>query len=161
MAMSENSVKVLNYLKANKGAKLTSADVAAALDLPKATINGVFTSFQKKGYGVREEAQVPGTAEVSFLSITDEGRACDVAEMGETVKAIMGYLNSVAGQNVTLDDMTDALGMEKRSVNGSFNALVRKGLCARTTATVEAPVTVKYLVLTADGLAVDPTENND
>jgi predicted transcriptional regulator len=77
--------------------------------------------------------------------------------MGETVKAIMGYLNSVAGQNVTLDDMTDALGMEKRSVNGSLNALVRKGLCARTTATVEAPVTVKYLVLTADGLAVDPT----
>ena len=157
MAMSENSVKVLNYLKANHGAKMTSADVAAALDLPKATVNGVFTALQKKGFGVREEAQVPGAVEVSFLSITDEGRACDISEMGETVKAIMDYLTSVAGSNVTLDDMTEALGMEKRSVNGSFNALVRKGLCARTTATVEAPVAVKYLVLTDAGMAVDPT----
>lgn len=157
MAMSENSTKVLNYLKANHGAKLTSADVADALDLAKATVNGVFTSFQKKGYGVREEAQVPGTTEVSFLSITDEGRACDIADMGETVQSIMNYLISVAGTNVTLDDMTAALGMEKRSVNGSFNALVRKGLCARTPAVIEAPVTVKYLVLTDAGMAVDPT----
>ena len=37
MAMSENSVKILNYLKENAGKNLTSADVAEALDLGKAT----------------------------------------------------------------------------------------------------------------------------
>ena len=156
MAMSENSIKVLNYLKENHGKNMTSADVAEALDLAKATVNGVFTALQKKGYGVRVEAEVPGTAEVSFLSITDEGRACDTAEMGETVQKIMNYLTDVAGQNVTLDDMASAIAIEKRSVNGSFNALVKKGLCARTSATIEAPVTVKYLVLTDAGLALDP-----
>ena len=157
MAMSENSIKVLNYLKENHGKNMTSADVAEALELSKATINGVFTGLQKKELGKRVEAQVPGTAEVSFLSITEEGRACDTAEMGETVQKIMAYLTSVAGEHVTLDDMAAAIGVEKRSVNGSFNALVKKGLCARTPATIEAPVAVKYLVLTDAGMACDPT----
>ena len=156
MAMSENSIKVLNYLKENHGKNMTSADVAEALGLPKATVNGVFTALQKKGYGVRVEAEVPGTAEVSFLSITEAGRAADTAEMGETVQKIMTYLTAEAGNNVTLDDMAAAIGIEKRSVNGSFNALVKKGLCARTSATIEAPVTVKYLVLTDAGVALDP-----
>lgn len=157
MAMSENSVKVLNFLKENHGKKMTSADVAEALGLSKATVNGVFTGLQKKELGARVEAQVAGTAEVSFLSATEEGRACDTAEMGETVQKIMAYLIANAGENVTLDDMATAIGVEKRSANGSFNALVKKGLCARTAATIEAPVTVKYLVLTDAGLACDPT----
>lgn len=156
MALSENSIKVVNFLKENHGKKMTSADVAAALDLPKATINGVFTALQKKGYGVRVDAEVPGTADVNFLSITDEGRAADISEMGETVAKIMEYLTN-ANDHVTLDDLAAGIGLEKRSVNGSFNALVKKGLCARTTATVEAPVAVKYLVLTDAGVALDPT----
>ena len=157
MAMSENSIKVLNFLKENHGKNMTSEDVAKALNLSKPTINGVFTGLQKKELGARVEAEIPGTAEVSFLSITEEGRACDTAEMGETVQKIMAYLTSVADEHVTLDDMAAAIGVEKRSVNGSFNALVKKGLCARTRATIEAPVTVKYLVLTDAGMACDPT----
>ena len=157
MAMSENSVKVLNYLKENHGANMTAADVADALDLPKATINGVFTALQKKGLGARVEATVPGTAEISGLSITDEGVDCDKSEMSDTIKAIFAYLEENKGNIVTLDDMAAALNIEKRSVNGSFNSLVRKGFAARTPVTVEADVAVKYLVLTDAGLDFDPT----
>jgi DNA-binding IclR family transcriptional regulator len=156
MAMSENSVKILNYLKDNAGKDLTSADVAKALDLGKATVNGAFTAMQKKGLGVRVDAEVPGAVEVSFLTITDEGRAADISEMGETVNKIINYLADTT-DNTTLDDLATAIGVEKRSVNGSFNALVKKGLCARTPAKVEAMVPVKYLALTDAGMAFDPT----
>lgn len=157
MAMSENSVKVLNYLKEINGTNVTAADVAEALDLPKATVNGVFTALQKKGLGQRVDATVSGTAEISALSITDEGVDCDRSEMSDTIKAIFAYLEENKGNIVTLDDMATALNIEKRSVNGSFNSLVRKGFAARTPVTVEAEVGVKYLVLTDAGLDFDPT----
>ena len=156
MAMSENSVKILNYLKNNAGKNLTSADVAEALDLGKATVNGAFTAMQKKGLGVRVDAEIPGAVEVSFLTISDAGRDADICEMGETVHKIMNYLSTTT-DNVTLDDLAEAVGVEKRSVNGSFNSLVKKGLCARTPAKVKAMVPVKYLALTDAGLAFDPT----
>lgn len=156
MALSENSIKVLNYLKEVHGTNVTSADVAEALDLGKSTVNGVFTALQKKGYGVRVDATVPGTAEISALSVTDEGVACDRAEMSDMIKAIFAYLEENRGNIVTLDDMAAALNADKRVVNGSFNSLVRKGFAARTPVTVEAEVAVKYLVLTDEGLALDP-----
>jgi DNA-binding MarR family transcriptional regulator len=156
MAMSENSVKILNYLKENAGKNLTSADVAEALDLGKATVNGAFTAMQKKGLGVRVDAEVDGAVEVSFLTVTEEGKAADISEMGETVNKIITYL-SATQDHTTLDDLAAAIGVEKRSVNGSFNALVKKGLCARTPAKVAAKVPVKYLALTDAGKAFDPT----
>ena len=55
MAMKENSVKVLNYLKGINGADVTAADVAEALDLPKKSVDGIFTSaIQRKGLGIRK-----------------------------------------------------------------------------------------------------------
>lgn len=157
MAMSENSIKVLNYLKEIHGTNVTSSDVAEALDLGKSTVNGVFTALQKKGYGVRVDATIPGTAEISALSVTAEGEAADKAEMSDMIKAIFEYLAANKGNIVTLDDMATALNADKRVVNGSFNSLVRKGFTARTPVTVEAEVAVKYLVLTDEGLALDPT----
>ena len=156
MAISENTLKIMNYLKANHGKNLTSADVADALDLPKASVNGAFTSIQKKGLGARIDAEVPGVVDITFLSVTDAGRAADLSEMGETVQKIVGFLSNAA-DHVTLDDLADGIGVEKRSVNGSFNALVKKGLCARTAAKVEANVPVKYLTLTDAGMAFDAT----
>lgn len=153
--MSENSVKLLTYLKENVGVKQTADEVAEATGLAKATITGAFTAFVKKGLGVREEAQVPGTVDVSFLTITDEGKACDTSEMSDNAKAIIAHLIDTNNAPETLDDMSEALGIDKKKVNGAFNALVRKGFCARVAATVEAPVTVKYLVLTDAGIAYD------
>jgi DNA-binding MarR family transcriptional regulator len=156
--MSENTRKVFDYLKGIHGTKnVTSADVAEALGLEKRTVDGVFTGLQKKGLGARVEAEAMGEASISFLSITEDGKACDTAEMSETIKAILAYLADHEGDNVTLDDLADGVGVAKRSVNGSFNSLVKKGYCARTAAVVEAPVTVKLLVLTEEGANFDPT----
>ena len=47
--------------------------------------------------------------------------------------------------------------IDKRKFTGAFNALVKKGFAVRNSAKIEAPVTVKYLVLTDAGLAFDPT----
>lgn len=151
--MSENSAKLLEFLKANTDKKMTADEVAAATGLAKATITGAFTSFQKKGLGIREEAQVPGAVEVTFLAVTEEGKACDTAEMSETAQAIIGHLVSTNNAPATLDDVAEAISIDKRKVNGAFNGLVKKGFAVRNTATVEAPVTVKYLVLTDAGVA--------
>ena len=84
MAMSENSVKVLNYLKEINGADVTATDVAEALGLPKKSVDGIFTSaIQRKGYGVREEVEIQlgdGThKKVKFLRLTEAGMAFDPA----------------------------------------------------------------------------------
>ena len=161
MKMSENTCKVLEYLKGIHGKKnVTSADVAEELGLEKRTVDGVFTGLQKKGLGARVEAEATGTAEISFLSLTEEGKTADYSEMSETVKAIVDYLTKNTEQ-VTLDTLSEGINVPKRSANGSFNALVKKGLCVRTPVTVEAPVTVKLLTLTDAGLAFDPDAAED
>ena len=157
--MSENSVKLLAYLQENAGTKMTAEEVAEATGLAKATITGAFTAFVKKGLGVREEAQIPGTVDVSFLTVTDAGKDCDTSEMSETAQAIIAHLIATNNAPATLDDVAEALGADKKKVNGAFNALVRKELCARVPAKVEAPVTVKYLVLTDEGVAYNPEDD--
>ncbi len=82
MAMKENSVKVLNYLKQINGQNVTAADVADALGLEKRSVDGIFTSaIQRKGLGIRTPAEVEladGThKQVKFLSLTDAGMAFD------------------------------------------------------------------------------------
>ena len=44
MAMSENSKRILNYLKEVNGQNVTAADVAEALDLKKSSVEGSFTA---------------------------------------------------------------------------------------------------------------------
>ena len=82
MAMKENSVKVLNYLKEVNGQNVTAADVAEALGLEKRSVDGIFTSaIQRKGLGVRTPAEIElddGTHKaVKFLSLTAEGLSFD------------------------------------------------------------------------------------
>ena len=82
MAISENSRKVLEYLKEINGQDVTAADVAAALGMEKRTVDGCFTSaIQRKGYGVREPAEIEnadGThTAVKFLHLTPAGMEFD------------------------------------------------------------------------------------
>ncbi len=82
MAMSDNSKKVLNYLKEINGEQVTAADVAAALGLEKRQVDGIFTSaIQRKSLGVRTPAEIEledGTHKaVKFLSLTPAGMAFD------------------------------------------------------------------------------------
>lgn len=84
MAMSANTINVLNFLKAHNGENFTAQDVADALDIDVKVVNGAFTSgIWKKGYGNRIEAEVEYTGEdgnvlhktVKFLTLTPEGMA--------------------------------------------------------------------------------------
>ena len=67
----------------------------------------------------------------------------------------------INGQDITAADVADALGLEKRSVDGIFtSAIQRKGLGIRTPAEVELSdgthKAVKFLSLTEAGMAFDP-----
>lgn len=81
--------------------------------------------------------------------------------MKENSKKVLNYLKEVNGSNVTAADVAEALGLEKRSVDGIFtSAIQRKGLGVRTAAEIELDdgthKAVKFLSLTADGMSFDP-----
>ena len=82
MALKENSRKVLDYVKANDGADMTAADIAAGTGLEVKQVNGIVTSaFQKKGLMKRTPAEIQledGTHKaVKFISLTEEGKNFD------------------------------------------------------------------------------------
>ena len=80
MAMSANTLNVIEYLKAHNGENLTAQDVAYALDVDVKVVNGAFTSgIQKKGLGQRIEAEIElddgSHRKVKFLTLTADGLA--------------------------------------------------------------------------------------
>ncbi len=86
-----------------------------------------------------------------------------MAKMKENSRKVFDYLKQVNGANLTAQDVADALGLEKRSVDGIFtSAIQRKGLGVRTPAEIEledgSHAQVKFLSLTAEGMAFDPDE---
>ena len=81
--------------------------------------------------------------------------------MKENSKKVLNYLKEVNGQQVTAADVAEALGLEKRSVDGIFtSAIQRKGLGVRIPAEIELDdgthKAVKFLSLTAEGMNFDP-----
>ena len=81
--------------------------------------------------------------------------------MKENSKNVLNYLKSINGANVTAADVADALGLEKRQVDGIFtSAIQRKGLGERVPAEIELDdgthKAVKFLRLTAAGMSFDP-----
>lgn len=85
MALKENSLKVLNYVKAHNGENMTAADIAEGTGLEVRSVNGIVTSaFQKKGLMVRTPAEIEVEEDgkvthkqVKFISLTEEGLAFD------------------------------------------------------------------------------------
>ncbi len=81
--------------------------------------------------------------------------------MKENSKRILNYLKEHDGEDLTAADVSAALGIEKRSVDGSFtSAIQKKGYGVRVPAEVEledgSHKAVKYLKLTDEGFALDP-----
>jgi len=81
--------------------------------------------------------------------------------MKENSKKIFNYLKEHDGENLTAADVAAALGIEKRSVDGSFtSAIQKKGLGVRIPGEIELDdgthKAVKYLRLTDEGFAFDP-----
>ncbi|MCF0124562.1 MAG: hypothetical protein HUJ68_02190 [Clostridia bacterium] len=84
MAVSMNTVKVIEYLQGINGADITANDVAEALGLSSRQVNGIFTGgIQRKGLGVREDAEIKledgSLKKVKFLKLTEEGAALDTS----------------------------------------------------------------------------------
>ena len=82
MAMSEKTVKVLNYLKEIDGSNVTAADIADALDMEKKSVDGIVTSgLQRKGLAERIPSEIEledGTHKaVKILKLTEAGMAFD------------------------------------------------------------------------------------
>ena len=82
VSVSENSLKVLNYLKENQGVNMTAADIAAALGLERKSVDGIVTSgLQRKGYAERIPAEIQlddgSHKAVKFIQATPEGLAYD------------------------------------------------------------------------------------
>ena len=157
MAMKENSVKLLEFLKANADKKMTADEISKETGLAKATINGAFTSFQKKELGIREKAMVKGTKDIKFLQVTEEGKTADISEMSDIAQAVIKHLIATNNAPATMYDVAEAIGVDAKKVNGCFNSIVKKGFGARVDAKVEADVEATYLVLTEAGKAYDPT----
>ena len=86
--------------------------------------------------------------------------------MKENSKKVLNYLKSINGADVTAADVAEALGLEKRSVDGIFtSAIQRKGLGVRTPAEIQLEdgthKQVKFLSLTPAGMAFDPDSSED
>lgn len=83
-----------------------------------------------------------------------------MAKMTENSRKVFDYVKSVNGKDITSADVAEALGMEKRSVDGIFTGLQRKGLGQRTPAEMELADgthrAIKLLSLTEAGMAFDP-----
>lgn len=90
-----------------------------------------------------------------------------MAAMKENTKKVITYLQGLnATDNVTAQDVADALGLEKRSVDGIFtSAIQRKGFGVREEAEIELAdgthKKVKFLKLTDAGYAVDVNADPD
>ena len=81
--------------------------------------------------------------------------------MKENSKKVLNYLKEINGSAVTAADVAEALGLEKRSVDGIFtSAIQRKGYGERIPAEVELEdgthKQVKFLKLTDAGMSFDP-----
>ena len=82
MALKENSLKVLNYVREHDGENMTAADIAEAVSLDVKQVNGIVTSaFQKKGLMERVPAEIQledgSHKAVKFIRMTDAGMAFD------------------------------------------------------------------------------------
>jgi DNA-binding MarR family transcriptional regulator len=88
--LKENSLKVLNYVRAHEGDNITAADIAEGTGLEVKSVNGIVTSaFQKKGLMERVPAEIElsdgSHKAVKFVKLTDAGKAFD--ENAEEAKA--------------------------------------------------------------------------
>ena len=75
-----------------------------------------------------------------------------MAAMKENTKAIFMYLKEHNGEQITAQEIADALGLGVKSVIGSVNSFVKKEWAVRSEP-------VKFISLTEAGLAVDPDQD--
>lgn len=89
MAMSTNTLNLIDFLKENDDKNMTADMIAEAMGLGVKTVNGAFTAgIQRKGLGVRIEDEIldeeTGKHKViKYLKLTDEGKSFDTSADAE------------------------------------------------------------------------------
>lgn len=82
-----------------------------------------------------------------------------MANLSENAKVILKGLQALDGENVTVHDLSERIGLPVNSITGTFNSFVKKGLGERVIAEVqmddETHKQVKFLQLTEKGMAFD------
>ena len=160
---SKNSIKVLEFLKANAGKAMTFKEIADALGMEHATgVIGATTSFAKKGL-IEKGERTEGEKTFKTVQITELGlqtvltEDAPKAELSENAVRIMNYLNANEGADITAADLAEALDLAPNSITGVVNGLVKKGLAVREVVDVEMPdesvKQVKFIRLTDEGKA--------
>lgn len=75
-------------------------------------------------------------------------------------QAVLGHLQAQDGSDETAQEIASACHIERKSITGVINGLVRKGLVYREVVAKEdisgSPVEVKYIRLTDDGRTFAP-----
>lgn len=82
------------------------------------------------------------------------------AMFSENAQKVLSFLQDHVGENLTAQEIASENGIENRSITGVLNGLQRKGLLIRKEAKVEVDgkeKVVKYILLTDEGVAADPT----
>lgn len=73
--------------------------------------------------------------------------------------AIHNFLMETDGEKFTAYQIADTIGIDRKAINALVTGIAKKGYCVREEATSTneegKPVTVKYVVLTAEGRAYD------
>lgn len=80
--------------------------------------------------------------------------------MTENSMRVFNYLKEHYGEDLTAKAIAEDLGVSIAAVTGSVNGLVKKDRAVRTEHITEVDgkeVTVKYISLTEEGLAFDPS----
>lgn len=81
MALTDKSKTLMHFLQDHQDGDYTAADVAEVLGIEKRSVDGTFTSLQKKELGYREEAERENDEgkhdRVKFLRLTAKGLAID------------------------------------------------------------------------------------
>lgn len=86
--------------------------------------------------------------------------------MKENSVKVLNYLKGKNGVDLTSADVAEALDLSKRTVDGIFtSAIQRKGLGIRVPAEIQledgSHQAVKFLQLTEEGMAYDPSAEED
>lgn len=83
-----------------------------------------------------------------------------MAKLKENTIKIIEYVKSMKGQNITNNDIAEALGIPSRSVVGTITSMCKKGIMERVPAEIEndngTHTPVKFIVMTDEGMDFDP-----
>lgn len=82
-----------------------------------------------------------------------------MANLSENAKVILKGLQELQGEDITVHDLSERIGLPVNSITGTFNSFVKKGLGERVIAEVqmedESHKQVKFLRLTEAGANLD------